>query len=119
MKVKQSNSKKKSIRRRVCEEQSSYDVSIHSNKPTSKLRFIDLFCGIGGFRIAFEKAGCECVFSCDWDKFAQQTYETNFGERPNGDIRSIADTDIPEFDVLCAGFPCQKISLRANYGRWS
>jgi DNA (cytosine-5)-methyltransferase 1 len=52
-------------------------------KPT----FIDLFCGIGGMRLAFEKAGCKCVFSADWDKYAQLTYETNFGERPRGDIR--------------------------------
>ena len=49
-----------------------------------KLRFIDLFCGIGGFRIAFERAGGECVFSCDWDRFSQITYEANFGEKPMG-----------------------------------
>ena len=76
-----------------------------------KFRFIDLFCGIGGFRIAFQRAGGECVFSCDWDKFAQQTYEANFGERPLGDIRTIDISAIPEFDVLCAGFPCQPFSL--------
>ena len=54
-----------------------------------KLKFIDLFAGIGGTRLAFEKAGCECVFSSEWDKFAQQTYEANFGEKPKGDIREI------------------------------
>jgi DNA (cytosine-5)-methyltransferase 1 len=74
-------------------------------------RFIDLFCGIGGFRIAFEGAGCQCVFSCDWDKHSQQTYEANFGERPHGDIHEIAVADIPSHDVLCAGFPCQPFSI--------
>src|SRR6266571_7746577 len=76
-----------------------------------KFRFIDLFCGIGGFRIAFERAGGECVFSCDWDRFSQQTYEANFGERPYGDIRELDISRIPAFDVLCAGFPCQPFSL--------
>jgi DNA (cytosine-5)-methyltransferase 1 len=74
-------------------------------------RFIDLFCGIGGFRIAFERAGCRCVFSCDWDKHAQTTYEANFGERPHGDIHEIAVADIPAHDILCAGFPCQPFSI--------
>lgn len=77
----------------------------------NKFRFIDLFCGIGGFRIAFERCGCKCVFSSDWDKFSQKTYEANFGERPHGDIHSIAVADIPKFDILCAGFPCQPFSL--------
>ncbi|MBL0175315.1 MAG: DNA (cytosine-5-)-methyltransferase [Ignavibacteria bacterium] len=74
-------------------------------------RFIDLFCGIGGFRIAFERAGCECVFSSDYDKFSQLTYEANFGEKPHGDIHSVAVADIPTHDVLCAGFPCQPFSI--------
>jgi DNA (cytosine-5)-methyltransferase 1 len=75
------------------------------------LRFIDLFCGIGGFRIAFERAGCPCVFSSDWDKFSQQTYAANFGETPHGDIHAVAVADIPKFDILCAGFPCQPFSI--------
>ena len=74
-------------------------------------RFIDLFCGIGGFRIAFEKAGGRCVFSSDYDKFSQQTYEANFGERPHGDIHSVAVADIPAHDILCGGFPCQPFSI--------
>jgi len=78
-------------------------------------RFIDLFCGIGGFRIAFEKAGCKCVFSSDYDKFSQQTYEANFGERPYGDIHTVAVADIPVHDILCAGFPCQP--FRASRAR--
>jgi DNA (cytosine-5)-methyltransferase 1 len=75
------------------------------------LRFIDLFCGIGGFRIAFEKVGGKCVFSSDWDKYSQLTYEANFGEKPHGDIHTIAVADIPKHDVLCGGFPCQPFSI--------
>jgi DNA (cytosine-5)-methyltransferase 1 len=76
-----------------------------------KLKFIDLFCGIGGFRFAFERAGCECVFSSDWNKYAQQTYAANFGETPHGDIHQVAVADIPAHDILCAGFPCQPFSI--------
>jgi DNA (cytosine-5)-methyltransferase 1 len=75
------------------------------------LRFVDLFCGIGGFRIAFERAGATCVWSCDWDKHSQITYEANFGERPQGDLHAVAVADIPTFDILCAGFPCQPFSI--------
>ena len=73
--------------------------------------FIDLFAGIGGFRLAFEQAGCECVFSSENDKFAQQTYYTNFGNWPNGDIRNIPSEDIPNHDILVGGFPCQPFSI--------
>jgi DNA (cytosine-5)-methyltransferase 1 len=82
--------------------------------PTEKprqLRFIDLFCGIGGFRIAFERAGCKCVFSSDWDKHSQITYRENFHENPHGDIYGVADNAIPEFEILCGGFPCQPFSI--------
>jgi DNA (cytosine-5)-methyltransferase 1 len=73
-------------------------------------KFIDLFAGIGGMRIAFQKAGGECVFSSEWDKFAQKTYESNFGEVPYGDITKIDEKDIPKFDIVTAGFPCQPFS---------
>jgi DNA (cytosine-5)-methyltransferase 1 len=79
--------------------------------PESSLKFIDLFAGIGGIRIAFERAGAECVFSSEWNKFAQQTYEKNFGEIPAGDIRAIQAADLPDFDILCGGFPCQPFSI--------
>ena len=75
-----------------------------------KIRGIDLFCGIGGFRIAMEETGVECVFSSDNDKFAQETYYANFGEVPQGDIKKIAAKEIPPFDILAAGFPCQPFS---------
>lgn len=82
-----------------------------------KLKFIDLFCGIGGFRVAFEEA-CdendvqpECVFSSDIDKYAQESYEANFGEKPFGDITQIDEKKIPDHDILFAGFPCQPFSI--------
>jgi DNA (cytosine-5)-methyltransferase 1 len=84
---------------------------VNGTPPVGPLRFIDLFCGIGGFRIAFERAGGRCVFSSDYDKFSQQTYEHNFGERPHGDIHTVAVADIPAHDILCGGFPCQPFSL--------
>ena len=74
-------------------------------------RFIDLFAGVGGFRLAMQSVGGKCVFSSEWDRAAQQTYFMNFGELPWGDIRAISATCVPDHDVLCAGFPCQPFSL--------
>ncbi|MCD8503161.1 MAG: DNA (cytosine-5-)-methyltransferase [Bacillaceae bacterium] len=73
-------------------------------------RFIDLFAGIGGIRIAFQPYG-QCVFSCEWDVKAQETYEHNFGEKPVGDIRLVDEKDVPNHDILLAGFPCQPFSI--------
>lgn len=73
-------------------------------------RFIDLFAGIGGIRTAFEPFG-ECVFSCEWDVKAQETYEANFGHKPVGDIRTVNEKEIPDHDILLAGFPCQPFSI--------
>lgn len=81
------------------------------------LRYIDLFCGIGGFRYAskgaFDKLGIngKCVFSSDIDKYAQQAYEANFGEKPVGDITKVDAESIPDFDLLFGGFPCQAFSI--------
>lgn len=72
--------------------------------------FIDLFCGLGGFRIAFEKMGGTCVFSSDIDSAVKKVYEMNFGEIPYGDITTIEAEEIPNHDILCAGFPCQPFS---------
>ncbi len=74
-------------------------------------KFIDLFAGIGGFRIAMQDLGGECVFSSEWDPYAKKTYELNFGEVPFGDIRKVSENAIPDHDILCAGFPCQPFSL--------
>ena len=81
------------------------------------LKFVDLFCGIGGFRIAFEQAcrikeiNSACVFSSDIDAHAQKAYEANFSERPSGDITLVNERDVPDHDVLFAGFPCQPFSI--------
>lgn len=75
-------------------------------------KFIDLFAGIGGTRLAFEAVGAECVFTSEWDKFAQATYQANFGDHAiHGDITRIDAKNIPDHDVLVAGFPCQPFSL--------
>lgn len=79
-------------------------------KDKKVFKFIDLFAGIGGTRIAFENNGGECVFSSEWDSSSQKTYQANFGEIPHGDITKIDAKDIPDFDVLVAGFPCQPFS---------
>lgn len=76
-----------------------------------KFTFIDLFAGIGGFRISMQNLGGNCVFSSEIDKYSKKSYELNFGEIPFGDITKINEKDIPEHDVLCAGFPCQAFSI--------
>ncbi len=76
-------------------------------------RFIDLFAGVGGIRIAFEAVGGQCVFTSEWDSYAQKTYATNFAHREDihGDITKVAAKDIPDHDLLLAGFPCQPFSI--------
>jgi len=83
-----------------------------------KFRFIDLFAGIGGFRMAMQNLGGKCVFTSEWDKEAQRTYKANFGEVPFGDItKSYVKNYIPNnFDLLCAGFPCQAFSIAGKRG---
>jgi DNA (cytosine-5)-methyltransferase 1 len=82
----------------------------NNSDATNKLRGIDLFCGIGGFRLAMERLGVDCVFSSDIDSFAQKTYQANFGDLPFGDITKISADEIPPFDILTGGFPCQPFS---------
>lgn len=72
------------------------------------MKYIDLFAGIGGFHLAFKQD--ECVFSSEWNKACQEVYYNNFGIYPKGDITKIGEKDIPDFDILCAGFPCQPFS---------
>lgn len=91
-----------------------------AKKNNSQLKYIDLFCGIGGFRVATEMVCKErniepiCVFSSDIDPDAQKTYEANFGEKPSGDITKVDAKDIPDHDILLAGFPCQPFSIIGN-----
>jgi len=75
------------------------------------IKFIDLFAGIGGFRLAFESVGATCLFSAEIDKYACNTYELNFGDHPFCDVSKLDAQDIADFDILCAGFPCQPFSL--------
>ena len=86
--------------------------------PTTKevFTFIDLFAGIGGFRIAMQNLGGKCVFTSEIDPYAQKTYQINFGEIPHGDITKIDEKSIPNHDVLCAGFPCQAFSIAGRKG---
>ncbi|UOR15827.1 DNA (cytosine-5-)-methyltransferase [Qipengyuania aquimaris] len=86
------------------------DSAPFANSGGKDFRFIDLFAGIGGIRLGFEEAGGSCVFTSEWDKFSKKTYAANFGEVPDGDITQISATDIPDHDVLLAGFPCQAFS---------
>jgi len=79
------------------------------------VKFIDLFAGIGGMRLGFSNYNTQCVFSSEWDKHAQKTYEANFGEIPYGDITKIKEDEIPPHDLLLAGFPCQPFSM---IGKW-
>ena len=92
-------------------------ISIRENAPfkydestPASFKFIDLFAGIGGIRLPFQDLGGECVLTSEWDKFAQKTYTANFGEVPSGDITKIKATDVPDHDILLAGFPCQAFS---------
>jgi DNA (cytosine-5)-methyltransferase 1 len=80
-------------------------------KTNPKFKFIDLFAGIGGIRLAYQNLGGKCVFTSEWNNFAKKTYEANFGEVPFGDITKISEASIPDHDVLLAGFPCQPFSI--------
>ena len=90
---------------------------------STSFTFCDLFAGIGGIRMALEKAGGKCIFSSEWNAHARQTYYDNFKEWPKGDITQIEPYEIPDHDVLAAGFPCQPVSLAGgrkgiNDERW-
>lgn len=81
------------------------------NKTLKDYTFIDLFAGLGGFRIALESLGAKCVYSNEWDVPVQKVYAKNFGETPEGDITLVDENNIPNHDILCAGFPCQAFSI--------
>lgn len=83
------------------------------NMPSPSFKFIDLFAGIGGIRLAFEEVGGQCVFTSEWDDYAQRTYGVNYGDEHgiNGDITKVDASSVPDHDILLAGFPCQPFSI--------
>ena len=85
-----------------------------NEKKLAGYKFIDLFCGIGGFHLALSSFGARCVFASDIDKEACKVYKENFKLKPQGDINSIPSDEIPTHDILCAGFPCQPFSISGN-----
>jgi DNA (cytosine-5)-methyltransferase 1 len=89
-------------------------ITIKKNKNKNKMKFIDLFSGIGGFHIALSKLGHKCVLACDIDKNCREIYEKNYGVKPCDDIRKIDENNMVNFDILCAGFPCQSFSNAGN-----
>lgn len=115
---------KENVTNLVAEEALQYllfDFKIIVPFPSPKkqiFKFIDLFAGIGGFRLAFQNIGGKCVFTSEWDKYSKMTYQANFGEVPFGDItKSETKNYIPNnFDILCAGFPCQSFSIAGKRG---
>jgi len=105
--------------RRVALEALKTDIPFKQQENSGNLRSIDLFAGIGGIRLAFQNLGATCVFSSEWDKYSRKTYAANFGELPHGDITKIPASEIPDHDILLAGFPCQAFSqagLRKGFG---
>lgn len=85
-----------------------------NNELLSEYKFIDLFCGIGGFHIAMSSFGAKCVFACDIDPEVKKVYKENFNMNPQGDITAIEANQIPSHDIICAGFPCQPFSISGD-----
>ena len=81
------------------------------NKSLKGYTFIDLFAGLGGFRLALESLGAKCVYSSEWDNPVREVYKKNFNDLPDGDITQVNEKNIPDHDILCAGFPCQAFSI--------
>lgn len=122
----QSKINEKNIRSYNVHRDDTYNVSAEnpdhipfSQPLVAKFNFIDLFAGIGGFRLAMRELGGRCVFSSEWDLSCQKTYYANFGETPVGDIQKIDEGDIPDHDILLAGFPCQAFSVAGRKAGFS
>jgi DNA (cytosine-5)-methyltransferase 1 len=106
------SSKKEDKENEVIVEDITLNQDLSSN--SNQLKFIDLFCGIGGFHCALAKMGAKCVLACDIDKHCRETYKENHGLTPVSDVKDINENDMPDFDILCAGFPCQPFSNGGN-----
>src|SRR3989338_216446 len=102
--------RRQTVQKRITNFDQKYSRENEDDDKKSKFTFVDLFAGIGGIRMGFENVSCKCVFTSEWDKHAQKTYESNFGEIHHGDITKINPEEIPPFDILLAGFPCQPFS---------
>ena len=87
------------------------EIENYQKMKIQSFKFIDLFAGIGGFRIAFEQAQYECIYSCEINEACQKVYYKNFGEVPDIDVTKIIPSNLPDFDILTAGFPCQPFSI--------
>lgn len=105
-----------------CEKLNTNDlITTHKKSPTKTIKYIDLFCGLGAFHTAFDRNNSlqndikyTCVLACDIDEGIRKVYEENYGIKPEGDINKVNIDMIPEFDILCAGFPCQPFSIAGN-----
>ena len=105
------------VRIRPCTSKPRNEIITPSSlKPLIGLKFIDLFCGIGGFHIALSNLGAECVLACDIDAKCREIYKDNFGLEPKPDVTKLETKDIPPFDILCGGFPCQAFSHAGKQG---
>ena len=104
------------LRVRSCTDNPRSEVAPPSSLPLDGLNFIDLFCGIGGFHCALSSLGATCVLACDIDENCRKVYKNNWGLEPLSDVKTIKPEDIPPFDILCAGFPCQAFSHAGNQG---
>lgn len=103
-----SNAKK--ILTRTMKNEKDYENYINNIMSNKKAKYVDLFCGMGSFHYSFKKLGMECVMACDINSDVQKVYEKNWGIKPMGDIKKIDPSTIPDYDILCAGFPCQPFS---------
>ncbi len=103
-------------RTRSCSDSKQSSVPSVPTKPLEGLKFIDLFCGIGGFHLALSDLGAHCVLACDIDDKCRSVYKNNFHTIPKSDIKEIKSEDIPDFDILCGGFPCQAFSHAGKQG---
>ena len=106
VKIKYSNKNKDELVSLLENQLQIQPISIDNNTNNNQIKFIDLFCGIGGFHTAMQSFDAKCIMACDIDDKCREVYQENYGILPEKDIRKVDETKIDDFDVLCAGFPC-------------